>query len=258
MIRYIKRIKPTKSGWYPIQRSLSCGDGYKFGNEHHFFGTKQDVKILTFLMQKLGVKVSEIKYDTVENNINGHLNQKWSSFKFSAKTRRLQTMMFRICRYTRHEALFEILTLAKKLIEKHNIKPFNSLLIAHMEISLNRDGRIPNFSASMDIFSKSRSYGQFNTFRSKKEFNQAMNIRGGSNTIFESVKFKNIESKRKLVEKIKKLLREENYKEVQRCLYVNPKVSKLRKDIKLQLKKKAEIDKKIIELRKNVRKEIAI
>ncbi len=118
--RFLKRLEkhPSSSAYNTYefsQVSLKCGNTYHDGKKHSFVGERVEVLLLMFIMRALNIKLERLAPN---------------EFSFEAPNHILQRMMFKLCRYTRSENHYKILTVMRKMI-KAGVKPYNAIMLAH-------------------------------------------------------------------------------------------------------------------------------
>lgn len=97
---------------YNIGSSISCSDGYRYGLDHKFEGSEEEVKLLLIIIKRLNiVKLSDITK---------------TSFIFSSTFTGPQQFVFRICRYVRFKGLLEFIV---ELNQKYKITIHTAILI---------------------------------------------------------------------------------------------------------------------------------
>ncbi len=142
---YIEKINKKSTLVYMITKYMSCGDVYKNGKHHLFYdNTKENIDLLKFIIKSIYNEKVEIK------DVDAYC------FEFKNKIAYHQKIIFRLCRYVRHDVTLNILKTIKLLIQ-NDILPFNALLIAHY-IVLNQNNRT-FYNTRMDIIS-----GGFNDY----------------------------------------------------------------------------------------------
>lgn len=123
--------KKDNKSKYPITTGMNCGDGFKDGLVHEFYGTTIEVKLLMFIMKALEIKLTRLES---------------RRFRFEADNRKIQKMMFKLCRYVRSTEITKFLKVMRRMIRK-GVKPHNALLLAHYS----RATRPNYFTSSMDL-----------------------------------------------------------------------------------------------------------
>lgn len=196
----LQRIKPYLDKLYIISRSQGCSDYIKIGQTHQFVGTIEECEKLIFMAKKLEVKVEII------NN---------TAFNFSAIDTRFQNFFFKLCRYVRSKNFIIVLDNAIMLIKNYNIKPFNSIYIAHLMHPMGLSmSLIPNMHYLYTYMFLPRSK---KSFLKKIEYNNNYNIHEIFKT-FNKAGFTLIRDL-DIRNQINNAIKNKDYKLVQRLMY---------------------------------------
>ena len=117
---------------YNIGASIGCSDGYRYGFNHKFEGTEEEVKLLLIIIKRLNiVTLSDITK---------------TSFIFSSTFTGPQQFVFRICRYVRFKGLLEFII---ELNQKYKITIHTAILIGVLKKRY--DNKLTYYDYTRDI-----------------------------------------------------------------------------------------------------------
>ena len=135
-------------------------------------------------------------------------------------------MCFRLCRYVRNAYLLGILILMRDLIKHYDVKPYNALLVAFTIVASTNKVNVNNINTRMDILPIMTNQASIFTYRTEKTFNGIMSLFNtiSSNSIYARSPFTNpVGTKTTQYKKnieLKKLIEKEDYKGVEKLLYL--------------------------------------